>query len=414
MSTRRLIGTALIMSLWLWNTLVLVQVAAQGDCPGNVLANAGFEEGYSDRGAGEVSVANGWYPWWQDGPDQEEGYYRRPEYKPEDAARYGMRRIHSGGFAQKLFTTYSTHNAGIYQQVQVPVGSKLTFSAWVEAWSSVHSDPDKIKDPGNYRLYVGIDPTGGTDWSSPNVVWSEPRVEYNTPVHMEVQAEAQAGTVTVFVRGHPEFRVKFNDSYWDDACLIVVRPTPRPTNTPVDTPTPTDTPTPEPSPTPTCTPTPLAGEICVSVYEDLNGDGKRSEEEGLVAGAVVSLLDDQRQEVAEYTTDGLNEPFCFEGLGAGTYYLGRRNPPGYGSAVSDDWAVVVAPGGTTDVKLGAQLVPTPSATPTATRTATPTATPTPKTVLGSMGVATYRVSGIILAALALIIPLGLRYLRDRR
>ena len=118
-------------------TTVLAQPATQGDCAGNRLVNAGFEEGFSDRGAGEVSVANGWFPWWQDGPGQEEGYYRRPEYKPEDASRYGRRRVRTGNFAQKFFNTFSTHNAGLLQQVpQVPVGSKLIFSAWVQAWSS--------------------------------------------------------------------------------------------------------------------------------------------------------------------------------------------------------------------------------------------------------------------------------------
>jgi hypothetical protein len=54
-------------------------------------------------------------------------------------------------------------------------------------------------------------------------------------------------------------------------------------------------PTPGPSPTPTevlPTPTPVSGglaEICVLLYEDVNGDGKRQETELAIAGGAVSV-----------------------------------------------------------------------------------------------------------------------------
>jgi len=427
--SRRLITLCTVACVIACSLLTALPVAAeptlQGDCTGNVLVNPGFESGFSDRGAGEVSVANGWSPWYQDGPNQDRGFFRRPEYKPEDAARYGTRRIHSGNWAQKWFNTYATHNAGIFQQVQVGINSKLTFSAWVQAWSSQDSDPGTVKDPGNYRVYVGIDPTGGTDWSSPNVVWTEPRMEYNTWMRLEVKATAKADTITVFLRGQPEFRNQFNDSYWDDACLTVVKPTPKATNTPkatatptisptpTQTATPTVTPTPTNTPTPTATPTPLPGGVCVSSFEDSNGNGKRDEGENLIAGAIIILSNSDRLELERYTTDGLSEPYCFSGLAEGTYFLKRQNPAGYASTVPDDWAAAVVPGGKTMVEMGARFVPTPSPTRTVTPTVTPTATPTPRPVLRETGQALYQVSGILLAALALMIPVGLRYLRKR-
>jgi septal ring-binding cell division protein DamX len=377
-------------------------------CAGNVLANPGFEGGFSERGAGEVSVANGWFPWWQDGPGQDKGYYRRPEYKPEDASRYGRRRVRSGNFAQKFFNTFSTHNAGILQQVQVPADSILTLSAWVQAWSSQYHDPDTVKDPGNYRVYIGIDPTGGTDWSSPNVIWSEPAMQYNTWINLQLQAKAKAGTITVFLRGQPEFRTQFNDSYWDDICLTVQRPTPRPTNTPTITPTPTS------SPTPTATPTPLPGNVCVSVYQDLNENGQREDGEALISGAVIALLDGSRAELETYTTDGVNEPYCFQGLVAGDYYVQRQNPSGYVSTEPDEKLVAVEPGTSADIGFGAEFVPTPTPTSTATPTRTPTPTPTPQPIIEQVGNTVYGVSGIILAALALIILLGLQVLRKRQ
>jgi hypothetical protein len=417
MSSKRLAITFVVICLLTWSTLSpalsLASPAAQAVCAGNVLLNPSFEEGFSDRGAGEVSVANGWHPWYQDGPGQVDGYNRRPEYKPENVALHTARRIHSGNFAQKFFNSFATHNGGILQQVQVPTGSKLTFSVWVQAWSSQQPNPDEVVSPGNYRVSVGIDPTGGTNGTSPNVVWSEPRMEYNTWMNLQVQSVAKAGTVTVFVRGNPEFRNRFNDSYWDDACLTVVRPASAPTSTPKpkDTPTPTPCPTPQASPTPTLIPTPLAGGVCVTSYEDANGNARRDEDERLIAGSVITLLDSARMELEKYTTDGLTEPYCFSGLAAGTYFLKRQNPVGYSSTVPDDWGIAVAPGMTTNLELGARLVPQPTALPTATPTRVPTPTPTPRPVLRETGRAIYQVSGIILAALALAMPLGLRYLR---
>ena len=398
------------------------QPSSQAGCSGNVLVNPGFEDGFSDRGAGEVSVANGWFPWYQDGPGQNDGFYRRPEYKPEDASRYGTRRIHSGNWAQKFFSTYATHNAGVFQQVKLPAGSRLTLSAWAQIWSSQDPNPDTVVEPGNYRVHIGIDPHGGTDWNSPNVVWSSGFMEYNTWLRLEVKATSQAGTVTVFLRGQPEYRTQFNDSYWDDVCLTAVRPataTPKPTNTPKDTPTPTlsptatATPTPVESPTPTATPTPLPGSVCVTGFEDTNANGRKDEGEPLVAGMTVSFSDSTMLELERYTTDGLSEPYCLGNLAEGTYYLKRSNPPGYLSTVPDDWAAAVVPGGRTMVELGSRFVPTPTATSTARPTLTPTPTPTPRPLLQGAGRSLFQVSGILMAALAVLLPFGVRYLRKR-
>jgi len=59
----RMVGI-LLLTVVLMPLVSLVPVAS-ADCPGNVLRNPGFEEGFSERGAGEVTVANGWEPFWQ-------------------------------------------------------------------------------------------------------------------------------------------------------------------------------------------------------------------------------------------------------------------------------------------------------------------------------------------------------------
>ena len=243
----------------------------------NPLQNADFEQSFSNRvdpyapgegPKGELSVADGWELWYDNVPGQD-GYNYRPEYKPEDAYFYGRRRVRSGSFAQKFFTTFSTHTAGFYQRIPAPEGEEVTFSIWVQVWSSSYDDPDESRDPGKYRTYVGLDPFGGTAWQSGAIIWSEPVIMYDEWVELSITAVAQADHVTVFTKGAPEWRVKHNDSYWDDARLIIPLPTPTATATPTTTPTATSgevflplvlknygTPIPTATPTATTTSTP--------------------------------------------------------------------------------------------------------------------------------------------------------------
>jgi len=251
----------------------------------NLLTNPGFEDGYSERldpyepwkgPQGELTIANGWELWY-DNRDQCRGglccYNFRPEYKPEDGHIFtDPQRVRLGRYAQKMFTLYSTHTAGLYQRVSVPEGTELEFSIWVVVWSSSVSDPHYSTLPGKYWTSVGIDPYGGVDPYSDQIIWGERVEHYDEHVRLSVTAAAQADQVTVFTKAAPEWCVKHNDSYWDDARLVVDlpfdvflplvvknhgRPIPTSTPTPINTATstPTDTPTPTHTPTPTNTPT---------------------------------------------------------------------------------------------------------------------------------------------------------------
>ncbi|NLG28909.1 MAG: hypothetical protein GX557_13430, partial [Chloroflexi bacterium] len=207
--TRRLL--TLVSTLALLATLGATAPVAFADCPGNALVNGGFEGGFSSRGANEVVVANGWSAFWQDGPFAEDGYNRRPEYKDENAAVFGNRRVREGTHGQKWGSVFATHKGGIWQQVNVQVGSSLTLTAWAQAWSSTADDP-ATSTGGKFYLSVGIDPTGGTDWNSANVVWSPVSTTLDQWVQLSVQAKATAGTVTVYLRGDAEWRNKHNDA----------------------------------------------------------------------------------------------------------------------------------------------------------------------------------------------------------
>ncbi|MFH1084976.1 MAG: SdrD B-like domain-containing protein [Chloroflexota bacterium] len=423
----RALGAVLLLSVVLWSA----PLSAQAACPGNVVPNPSFEEGFSTRGASQVNVANGWTPFWQDGPNQDAGYNRRPEFQAEDGARFGRDRIHEGNWGQKWFTVYGTHNAGVYQQINVPNGSVVRLSAWAQVWSSAKDNP-KVSNDGAYNLYVGIDPTGGTNFAAPAVVWSAPSGTLDKWVELAVQARAQSGRVTVFLRGEAQFRLKHNDAYFDDVCVTYTAPTaaptarPRPTNTPAPTatppPAPTEAPTVVPASEPTATPTavptevPATGRIRAIVFEDRNATGLREANEPLLSGARLELTTLDRKPLASGTTQG-GEPVVFEGLAPGSYVVTAQTPLGYVPSSPNQWAVALLAGSEVEIAFGGQVAPTPTRAATATLAprpaATPTLAPTPMPVPRTLGQSFRQVSGILVAMLALILPLAYRLLNPQ-
>lgn len=178
----------------------------------------------------------------------------------------------------------TTFKGGIYTQVQVTPGAGYRASI---SWGAPNA-------PATYGRQLGIDPTGGTDPNSPNVVWGPMHwgdgriLNYPPPdVNIDVKARAINSTITVFVMiDHPTStgdNIILLDAialYPDDSAPAVdlpptEAPTPEPppvqevavaalkaepavvpaTATPTETPTATATPSPTPSPTATATPT---------------------------------------------------------------------------------------------------------------------------------------------------------------
>ncbi|MBI5291679.1 MAG: LysM peptidoglycan-binding domain-containing protein [Chloroflexi bacterium] len=221
--------------------------------PGNLLTNPGFESPFvkqccqtdltiylSNTPIDEVQAAHGWSGWWRQ-PDSSPDYpsrcdlptservceiWHRPEWR--EAAPYASR-IHTGLNAQKYFTFWSVHESGMYQRVTgLTPGTKLQFSAYMSAWSTAQAENLLSAGQQSMTLKVGIDPYGGTNPFSSNIVWSQPGDSYDTFAQFTVQATAGADAVTVFTYSRPVYPLQHNDVYVDDAALVALGKTAAP------------------------------------------------------------------------------------------------------------------------------------------------------------------------------------------
>jgi hypothetical protein len=233
-----LVGTALF--------ILTVPTQAQGDGQ-NLLVDGGFEAPPTwpmQDGIGEVQVAPGWRAWYLDKPpayvqrpvncNDSPGYayncyWMRPEFRDNVAASFANR-VHSGFRSQKYFSFGRMHEAGLYQQVGgIKPGTTLRFSIWIQAWqcfdiNNCGKDGIRSDFPADMHLRVGIDPYGGTNPFSPNIVWSSEQEAFDRWVEFSVEAKALGDTVTVFTHSRPDWtwaRMD-NDVYLDDASLVAV------------------------------------------------------------------------------------------------------------------------------------------------------------------------------------------------
>ncbi len=210
----------------------------------NLLVDGDFEAPPTwpqQDGIGEVQVAPGWRAWYLDAPpsyvqipancnESKVGtpcYWMRPEFRDNTSFE---NRIHSGIRSQKYFSYGRMHEAGLYQQVGgLRPGVTLRFAISIQSWQCFNIDKcgkNGIRSdaPAEMHLRVGIDPTGGADPFSPNIVWSPEQAAFDKWVEFSAEAVAKSDTVTVFTHSRPEWswaRLN-NDVYLDDASLVVL------------------------------------------------------------------------------------------------------------------------------------------------------------------------------------------------
>ncbi|MCY4246274.1 MAG: LysM peptidoglycan-binding domain-containing protein [Chloroflexi bacterium] len=225
----------------------------------DLLINGDFDGEFITReGAAPRHVAEGWVPWHIPSSAASPSFANHdPNYDQENDR---VRTL--GGTAQKYFTLFATHQGGLYQRVAgLRSGTTYRFSLYGYVWSSSFEDADASEDPGDVELRVGIDPTGGTDGASPDIIWSTSATFYYDAYRQyAVIATAENDAITVFIESTAGGPRANNYIYVDDAALDVaieavflvdVTPTPETLNSPTPTPTLRATATSAPSPTPT-------------------------------------------------------------------------------------------------------------------------------------------------------------------
>ena len=236
-----LIGT-LVLAL----PIGLVNARSAQPQSGELLTNPGFEEPFSG------GVANGWQPWYVT-PDGTTYPTSCGNNAPETCKPYGVPAYFAAqpqddrvpprsisGNAQKWGSSYYVYIAGVYQQVSgLTPGARLQFSAFTQAFNC--SDDRGCfgpsgqfgysYEPGDNALRVGIDPTGGTNPFSSNIVWSSFANPLDAYVQQSVEAVAQSDKATVFVWSAPQYPEKHLETFVDNASLAVVGQGPAPTAT---------------------------------------------------------------------------------------------------------------------------------------------------------------------------------------
>lgn len=190
------------------------------------LRNSGFEGEFTNRGAPELDVAEGWNWWAVEGGD-----WHRPEFKPE-TLETGRARVLEGFSAQKSFTTYAKHDGGLIQQVNgLDEGTWYRFSCHVYNWCSQQDNPD-VSGGGKCSSVVGANPWGNAwpaDWTT---IWGKAALnEYNRWVEVDVIFQAWGSRAALFTRGLGEWPIKHQDWYWD-MCSIEEYAMPGPAPTP--------------------------------------------------------------------------------------------------------------------------------------------------------------------------------------
>ena len=118
-------------------------------------------------------------------------------------------------------------------------------------------------------------------------------------------------------------------------------------------------PTAGPSPTPTQplpTPTPFNGngEICVYLFDDINGNAMAEESETGIIGGAISITDREGQISKTQNTES-NEPACFVDLPEGEYNISVAPPEGYNPTTTMNYPLTLNAGDYSIVDFGAQI-----------------------------------------------------------
>lgn len=172
----------------------------------NLLTNPGFEGGSLD----------GWSTWAVTADRGDTGERCETWQNPQVGAARGAR---SGSYAARFATTFASFNAGLIQQVSATPGTTYRFTIYAQAVSKAGGSTSSDEFT---NVWVGIDPTGGTDASAGSITWSGAASPMDGYGALSVEATASGEQITVFTRSVPNWCMEVNEVYWDDASLTAV------------------------------------------------------------------------------------------------------------------------------------------------------------------------------------------------
>ncbi len=192
-----------LLGLSLFALLALLPLSALAT---NILANSGLNDPYLDipgrtwNGQSE-KIASGWQPFYIAAGTYDSSNNAKKLHwmsSVQFALSFGGIDYHiEGNRAQNMWSSYQ-FDAGVYQQISgVTPGQGYGFDIPIVTYWRGPGYPDS---DGKMVKQVGIDPTGGTDPTSSNIIWSNTNANDKAWVYMDVAATAQAGTITVFAR----------------------------------------------------------------------------------------------------------------------------------------------------------------------------------------------------------------------
>lgn len=119
---------------------------------------------------------------------------------------------------------------------------------------------------------------------------------------------------------------------------------------------------PLPTPVPPVTPEIMAvvatnrtgASICLTAFDDPNENGLKDAAE-MLRPAVAFTISNSQSVVSNYVTDGSSEPFCIQGLDAGSYRVTRSNLPVEILTTPGDHSVSLAEGTSIDLAFGSYM-----------------------------------------------------------
>ncbi len=214
MRTVRLVDRIIYLAaafLFLIAILVLLTRSAAASAV-NLTQNWGFEDGFKPSGVG-----SGWKSFVLNG---NVAFANTIEY-------YWAGAEHTEGETSQLIISQTAFTAGIYQQIGgvtpgVPYAAKAAMLTFFES-------PAPPTNHGTMQKLVGIDPYGGTNPNSPNIVWSPLDDHDEGPwVDVRVAAVAQSSTITLFVRVNclqPVGDPSLHNQVFIDAVMLAQAPT---------------------------------------------------------------------------------------------------------------------------------------------------------------------------------------------